>query len=82
MAIKIIRKLDQLEDPAIRRLYLVLFGSAHLISGWDARDFYLMAACKDINSVLSAESLRFLKISDLSVGTVFGEQALAEDRAR
>jgi hypothetical protein len=32
--------------------------------------------------MLTKDGLKFLRIADLDVGAVFGEQALAEDKAR
>lgn len=76
------RKMRQLEEDELRDYYLTLFCFLQLINNWTVKDFLHLAASKEPRAILSKDGFRFFPISDLAIGRVFGEQALAEDKAR
>lgn len=79
---KVIMNVNKLEDKKIREMYLTLLCSLHLTDYLTRNEVFMIAACKQPNIMLTKEGLRFVKISDLGVGAVFGEQALVDDKAR
>lgn len=71
-----------MEDLELKKYYLVLFSCMQLINNWTSKDFLYLSGCKEPRSILSRDGFRYVPITDLAVGAVFGEQALAEDKAR
>ena len=82
VGLRVVKKLNQLEDVNLKKFYLTLFCSLQLVNYWNPKDFLLLHGCKDLKNTLTKEGMKFIRITDLTVGTVFGEQSLAEDKAR